>query len=345
MIEMKESQHALYLLEKELKALTATPVGRRKFLQAVPTLLASVAMMTSTQSCSSRSDSNRQREGDNSGQETELSVKDEEKMTQEYLPEMLKEYPPHPNQYAQSYLNNLGQKIVQDNGWQQNPYRYNFRLVQTDQINAFALPAGEVFVTAPLLRMSENEAELVGVLGHEVGHVRARHTAERMDSAKKEQAKGVLFAIGGGLIGGALGFALGKKICRQDDKDCLHRIALYGGLAGAGGGLLIQKFAFMANSREDEMEADRIGMRAGVGAGYNPEKVGSFYEKLLEMEKKHKKGGSNALLAPFADALSTHPPGEERVAQMRQMSREIMPTLRSATKITSPEFEKVKKLV
>ena len=119
-----------------------------------------------------------------------------------------------------------------------------------------------------------------------------------MQKAKDEQKKSWLMGIGGGIIGGAAGFLLGKTLCKSSDphyRECLQKAAMYGAAAGAGGALLIQKYAFMANSREDEMEADRIGFKTAVAAGFNKDHVGSFYEKLLEMEKKHQQGKNNFL--------------------------------------------------
>jgi len=96
----------------------------------------------------------------------------------------------------------------------------------------------------------------------------------------------------------------------------------------------------MANSREDEMEADRIGFKTSLNAGYDYAHVGNFYEKLLIMEKNFSKK-DNALAKKFADAMSTHPPSEQRVAQMRNLEKN------NPVKgmITSPEFEKVKSIL
>lgn len=200
------------------------------------------------------------------------------------------------------------------------PYRYNFSVVDVNYVNAFALPAGTIFVTTPLIAMADSEAELAGVVGHEIGHVKARHSAERMFAAKQAQKKSWLYGLGGGLAGAALGFGVGKLICPPRDKKCLARAATYGGAAGVAGGLLIQKYGFMANSREDEMEADRIGFRTSVKAGYHKDYVGRFYAKLLKMEEQRKRGAG--MLASFADAMSTHPPSRERVTQMNQMAAE-----------------------
>ncbi|MCO5143289.1 MAG: M48 family metalloprotease [Oligoflexia bacterium] len=306
---MNESKNELEKLEKTLIQINATSMGRRAFLQVAPLLLAACA---TTQQ-------HRQREGDNTGQETELTIEDERKMTQEVLPEMQKDYPMFQNQDMQLYVRSLGSKIVRANGLEGHPYNYNFTVVGVNQVNAFALPAGTVFVTAPLIAMADSEAELAGVIGHEVGHIKARHTAERMEKAKKEQSKGLLLGAGGGLLGAVAGFGLGKLLCAKNDKKCLMKATGIGAAAGIGGGLLIQKYYFMANSREDEMEADRIGFRTSVASGYHKDHVGAFYSKLLKMEQQHK--SSNVpLLSGLSDALSTHPPSVERVQQMNQMA-------------------------
>lgn len=326
-----DEKKALHLLEENLITLNSTVTGRRAFLTALPILMTGCATMTA----------DRNREGDNTGQYTSMTVADEQRMTQEVLPKMRKDYPAHRSSYAQSYIENLGQKIVQANNLNGNPYRYNFTVVDVKNVNAFALPAGTVFVTAPLIKMADSEAELAGVIGHEVGHIQARHTAERMEVAKREQKKSWMYGLGGAILGGAAGFGLGKLLCSKQDRECLKRAMMYGGMAGVGGGLLIQKYGFMANSREDEMEADRIGFKTSLKAGYHKDHIGLFYSKLLTMEQQYKKN-QNSLLAPLADAMSTHPPSQQRVNQMNAMASS---TSAGGTKVTSRSFEKLKKLL
>lgn len=318
-------------LEQTLQKLNATAMGRRTFLAAVPLLMAACA--TGSQ--------HRTREGDNSGQATEITVEDEKKMTFEVMPEMRKDYPTLENANLQLYVRNLGSKIARSSGNEGNPYHYNFTVVGVNQVNAFALPAGTVFVTAPLLAMAETEAELAGVIGHEIGHIKARHTAERIDHAKREQGKSWLYGAGGGILGGALGFGLGKLLCRDGDGGCVAKATAAGAAAGIGGGLLIQKYQFMANSREDEMEADRIGFRTSVKTNFHKDHVGSFYAKLLRMEQEHKK--SNVpILAGLSDALSTHPPSVERVNQMNQLAAET-PQPKSAI-TSSKDFDRARRI-
>ncbi len=299
-------------LNFELKTITSSAVGRRAFLSSLPVLLAACSSVPK----------NRMREGDNSGQQAALTPQEERKMADEYSPQMEKEYPPLRDPYSQRYIRELGDKIVRSNGLDRNPYQYRFQVVDAKMVNAFALPAGAVYITKPLILMAENEAELAGVIGHEIGHIKARHTAERIQKEKSEQTKSILLGLGGALLGGAAGIGLAKAICKKEDKECLKRVALYGAAAGAAGGLLIQKFAFMAHSREDEMEADRIGFRTSVKAGYHPQYVGAFYEKLLAMEQQYRQK-QDKFSSTFTDAMSTHPPSIQRVNQMKELASQV----------------------
>jgi predicted Zn-dependent protease len=316
-------------LEKVLNNLTSTETGRRAFLASLPLLLAS---------CSS-APQHRYREGDNRGQTVTLTPDEEAKMTRDVLPEMKKDYPPADNPEAQRYIHRLGDRIVRANALNGRPYQYSFTVVDSKQVNAFALPAGTVFVTAPLIAMADTEAELAGVVGHEIGHVKARHAAERMVKAKKAESKSWLYMLGGGLLGGAAGYGMGKLLCNKEDRECLKKAASLGATAGVGGGLLIQKYAFMVHSREDELEADRVGFKTSVKANYSKDHVGRFYSKLLQMEKKHK-GKRPGLLSGLADALSTHPPSEERVTQMNQMARAAGP--QSNPRVSSDSFRRIR---
>ncbi len=315
----------LMQMESELQKLSQTSQGRRALILASPLLLAACATGTNS----------RYREGDNRGQDSNLSVAQEQQLTAEVLPKMRQDYPQIQSAGMQRYINSIGQRVVQSSGLHNNPYSYTFTAVDTPSVNAFALPAGTVFVTAPLIAMADSEAELAGVIGHEIGHIQARHTAERMAVQQKSKNKTLLYSLGGGAIGGLLGLGIGKLACRKQDKECLKRAAKYGALAGVGGGLLIQKYGFMANSREDEMEADRIGFRTAHKAGYHKDHIGRFYHKLLIMEQKSSRGG-NKLMSGLADAMSTHPPSQERVNQMKQMAAETQ----GSGAISSEQFKK-----
>ena len=146
-------------------------------------------------------------------------------------------------------------------------------------VNAFATPGGHLYVYSGLLGAADDEAELAGVLSHEAGHVVARHSARQMVDALGLQAVAAL--------------ALGQN------PSMLSKV-----VAGAGGqGLML------ANSREDETEADEYGARYTSAAGYDPNGLITFFDKLRKME------GSSPGLAKF---LSDHPTTPDRIAHLRQ---------------------------
>lgn len=305
---------------------------RRAFLQTLPLLVAS---------CAARP-SHRTREGNLTGSETSLSVEDEKRLTAEVMPQMRKDYPPLNNTELQNYIHSMGQTIVRASNLDGNPYRYTFTVVDSPQINAFALPAGTVFVTSALIANCSNEAELAGVVGHEVGHIRARHSAIRMESARRAQSQSWKYAVGGGLLGGIAGLGLGKLLCPPSDAQCKATAMQTGAALGAGGGMLVQKYGFMANSREDEMEADRIGFRTSVAAGWSKDHVGGFFEKLLKMEQRSKVR-TDGIARALQDAMSTHPPSVERVTQMRELASS-QPS-QSQPIVNSSDFLRLQRLV
>lgn len=328
MSEEKREQQDLDSFENILRLWTQTPTGRREFLKWAPLLMTACATGEKT----------RYREGNNEGQKA-LTLAEEQKMSQEALMEIVGDYPLHKDRALQDYMQGLGDRIVNRNRLAGKPYQYKFSVVDVPSVNAFALPAGTVFVTVPLLAMAESEAELAGVVGHEIGHVQARHAAERIYRERQQKKETTWWSIGGGLLGAGIGLGVGKMVCAKNDSSCLTRAAVIGAGAGVGGVLLIQKYAFMANSREDEMEADRISFRAAVKAGYHPKHVGRFYSKLYQMEKRAKSGQKNAILGSLADAMSTHPPSEERVTQIKSL---VAKETRSG-QVTSSDFQKILK--
>lgn len=267
--------------------------------------------------CASKT-SDRYREGDNRGQQAALTVDEEKKLTEEALKDMGKEYPPVNHPALQAYITKLGQKLVRANNLNNNPYTYRFTVTDVPMVNAFALPAGSIYITTPIIAMADSEAEIAGVLGHEIGHVTARHTAERMYVAKKEQSKTIAFGAIGAAVMGTAGYFASKKLCDPKDLECKAKVIGGGAALGAVGGLFVQKYGFMKNSQEDELESDRVGFRYATNAGYDKEKVGDFYSKLLAMEKESKKGQNTAMLW-LSDAMASHPASDKRVSQAQEM--------------------------
>lgn len=322
--------HALKELDDFLKKWTSTPMGRKEFLASVPLLLISCAS----------GEKHRYREGRREEGEIQMTVDQEIALANEIKPQILQDYPPVRDPELQEYITNLGQKVVRANNLHNNPYKYEFTAVNAQFVNAFALPAGSVMVTTPLIAMAETEAELVGVIGHEIGHIEARHSAQRMEAAKRAQSSSWKYATGGGLLGGLVGLGAGKLLCPPKDNACLAKAAGLGAAAGAAGGLLVQKYQFMANSREDEMEADRIGFRRALNAGYDKNYIGKFYDRLYLMEQEARQG-QNALAMMLNDAISTHPPSRERVAQMRELTQESKN--KPGAVVSSADFDKMRK--
>ncbi|RKE98302.1 M48 family metalloprotease [Ichthyenterobacterium magnum] len=147
----------------------------------------------------------------------------------------------HPNNQYQTLVDNVGNKLVNNSIAKETPYKYEFHLLaDPNTINAFALPGGQVFITYALFSKLENEDQLAGVLGHEIGHVLGRHSAERI--AESEYWQGLATA---GSVGGDIG----------------------GLVSGIGQNTLL------TNGRDDELESDDLGVLFMLKANYNPEEM------------------------------------------------------------------------
>ncbi|MFM2311017.1 MAG: hypothetical protein RLZZ04_293 [Cyanobacteriota bacterium] len=198
----------------------------------------------------------------------------------------------YPDQTLQDYVDEVGNRVVQNSVAKGSPYPFEFHLLRDPQtINAFALPGGQVFITAALLSKLNSEAQLAGVLGHEVGHVIGRHGAEHL--AKQQ-------------LGGALVNAVG--IASSDG---------YGG--GQQAAILAQAVNQMVNlkyGREDELESDRLGFQFMTQAGYNP--VG-----IIELMKILDDARGNAGGQP--EFMSTHPDPGNRIEQLTAIIEQTYP--------------------
>ncbi len=147
----------------------------------------------------------------------------------------------HPDAKAQALVDQIGNKLVQSSIARETPYKYEFHLLADQQtINAFALPGGQVFITYALLSKLQNEDQLAGVLGHEIGHVLGKHSAERIGESDFWRTVSTGASVGadmGGLVGG-----IGQK-------------------------------TLLTNGRDDELESDDLGVKFMLQAGYNPEEM------------------------------------------------------------------------
>lgn len=191
----------------------------------------------------------------------------------------------YPDIEIQNYVREIGKKIASVTP---RKVDYQFYVVNSPQINAFALPGGPVFVTRGLLLKMDKESELAGVLAHELGHINARHHAKFIE---KTYGMSMLIEI--------LGIAL---------QDSNYASAVMS-LAQVSAGLLQLKF-----SRDQENEADSLGVRFSYQAGYDPRGLLTMFEKFKEMEK----GGT-------VEWLSTHPLPNTRIKNVQQMIAEQYP--------------------
>src|SRR5262245_62120246 len=184
----------------------------------------------------------------------------------------------------QNYVQTIGRKLVAVS--HRPNLEWHFTVVDSPVVNAFAIPGGYVYITRGILSYLGSEAELAGVVGHEIGHVTARHTVRQMTRAQLAQ-------IGLG-VGGVLSPTFGRL----------------GNLAQNGLGLLFLRF-----SRDNEREADRLGVEYAARAAYDPREVSNFFEVLGRLSA----AGDRETIPGW---LSTHPDPPERVQTTRMLAQQ-----------------------
>lgn len=177
----------------------------------------------------------------------------------------------------QKYVSNLGMAMATSSERPGLPWK--FYVVDDPAVNAFALPGGPIFITRGILTHMNSEAELVSVLGHEIGHVTAKHSVSQMSKAQLTQ----------------IGLGIGTVLLPDDLRGL-------GELASAGMGFLFLKFG-----RDDERQSDALGFRYMVNQGYDPREMASMFET-LDRQGEKQGGGS------IPEWASTHPAPENRVA-------------------------------
>ena len=189
----------------------------------------------------------------------------------------------YPDQLLQNYVDEVGNRVVQSSIAKNSPYPFEFHLLRDPQtVNAFALPGGQVFITAALLGRLNSEAQLAGVLGHEVGHVIGRHGAEHL--AKQQLGSVLINAVG---------------IAASDRPESGRQAAI---LAQA-----VNQMVNLKYGRDDELESDLLGFQFMTEAGYNP--VG-----IVELMKilNSARGGAGGQ----PEFMSTHPNPANRIQQL-----------------------------
>jgi predicted Zn-dependent protease len=205
-------------------------------------------------------------------------------MGQQADPEVRQEYGVAEGEALQNYVKTLGRKLA---GVSHRPnLEWQFTVVDSPVVNAFAIPGGYVYITRGILAYLGNEAELAGVVGHEIGHVTARHSVTQITHQQLAQ-------IGLG-VGGALSPGLGQL----------------GEAAQSGLGLLFLRF-----SRDDEREADRLGVEYSARASYDPRQISNFFEVLGRLSSANDRETTPGF-------LSTHPDPPERVQTTRNVAQQ-----------------------
>ncbi len=216
-----------------------------------------------------------------------LSTATEIQMGLEAKPQIVAEYGGAVDDPAlNAYVSGIGQRLAAETEGAGPGFPWSFTVLDSDVINAFALPGGQVFITRGLMARLDNEAQLAGVLGHEVGHAVAEHGDERISQQ-------LLFTIGMA--------AVTIASAESDDDVVREGVPLLVGVGGQG--------FLLSFGRDQEHEADKLGVRYMVRNGYNP--MGQLQVMQILAEAS---GGARS-----PEFLSTHPHPENRVERLRDM--------------------------
>ncbi len=185
------------------------------------------------------------------------------------------------NAALQKYVQMVGRQVAEISD---RPMPYTYTLVASDTPNAFALPGGPIFITAGLMKRMTNERQLAAVLGHETGHVAARHSVRQM---QKQMGAQLLVEIAG-RAGGAEGGGTVGDVAK-----------------------IVSTMAILKYSREDEYQADELGIKYAAKAGYNPWGVVELLTLLQAMQ--------DAEPGRFQEMFQTHPLSSNRIERARLM--------------------------
>ncbi len=202
------------------------------------------------------------------------------------------------------YVNRVGQNLVRNSDAK---VPFTIKVIDSDEVNAFALPGGFFYVNSGLILRAQEEAELAGVMAHEISHVTARHGTRQ--ATKGEIAQLATIPL---LIFGPVGWA---------------GYALYEGLN------IAIPLGFLKFSRDDEREADYLGLQYMYKAGYDPNAYITFFERIQADEKRRP--------GTIPRVFSTHPPTPERIERTQKEIAQILPSKQEYI-VTTSEFDSVK---
>jgi predicted Zn-dependent protease len=216
-----------------------------------------------------------------------ISESQEVQMGQEAAKEVAASISPIADNALQQYVSNLGMTLAR--GSERPNLPWSFTVIDDAQVNAFALPGGPIFITRGILSHMNSEAQLVSVLGHEIGHITAKHSVQQMSQAQLAQI---------GLIAAVI---------------VKPGLAGFGDLASQGLGLLFLKFG-----RDDERQSDELGFKYMTTAGYSPTEMAEMFRTLGRL------GGGGEGRVP--EWLSTHPdPGNRVQATLQRVAASSLP--------------------
>lgn len=251
-------------------------------MKKLPLLLVPFALAVSSCADPSLAQNSRGQGGQNPG----FSA-NEQKIGADAHPQLVQQFGGAMQGKAADYVRSVGQRIAGESGMTARPQDYTVTLLDSSVNNAFALPGGYVYLTRQLLALMNNEAELAFVMGHEVGHVAAQHS-------QKRQSRSTLTGLGAAILGAVTGSNL------------------VGQLASAGA-----QVATLGYSREQERQADSLGLRYLTQAGYEPMASATTLAALgAQTALEARLAGQSAQNVP--GWLSTHPANAERVVRIRK---------------------------
>lgn len=225
---------------------------------------------------------------------TLVSESQEQAMGDEYNPQVLAQFGVYEDKAMQAFIEREGQAMARVS--HRPTLKYQFKVVDSPVVNAFAVPGGYVYFTRGIMAHFNNEAEFAGVLGHEIGHITARHSAKQQS---KQQLAQVL------LVGGMIA----SETVRQ-----------YGEAASQSLGLLFLKF-----SRDNESQSDELGVEYSTAVGYNSHEMANFFQTISRLS-----GGEGQSVPDF---LSTHPNPDNRFTRVHQLSDNIQTKIADKSKL------------
>jgi predicted Zn-dependent protease len=212
-----------------------------------------------------------------------LTVEKEKDLGDKFEREVRREYRFVRDPIVNDYVTKIGEAILAPMGPQ--PFSYTFQVVEDDEVNAFAGPAGQIYIHTGTILRARNVTELAGVIAHEIGHVANRHVAENYEKQRAASIGRQAAVIGAGVLGG--GLAAGATNLAT----------------GVGAAAVLNSF-----SREAEEEADAFAVGALVAADYDPNGLPSFFETLASESKS----GTPSFLA-------SHPAPVDRLEKTRAL--------------------------